>query len=1067
MIKFSNKFNYWEILRAIFYKNHHKAEANYLVYLIDPDPITKSTLMKRKWLLCLLVAIIVLINNATAKTYTWVGLLGGSWTTASNWSPGTAYPGQSGTTDTAYINISTITITLNSSITISRMASTTFGVTGITIQFLGSPTLKINNGISIAQPLLLSFGITFSGPGTAIIGGYSNFAYLAGVQVASGTTVSFIAGSTVDFTTDQSSLVNNGALNFTSSTFLLGFNSFLVNHGTVNAVNTTFTLSGSPVTITNNSIFNATSCAFSMTGTNIHITNTSPGVFTTKTCTFTGNTANTGTLISNSATFIDHGSTFSLQGQQAAITNSGTGATFHASGSNINFNGPNTGLNLTNSATFTADSATLITLGTGGGLLTNTGTFYAGTSNSTCTITLSGQGSNIANSAVFKVGSTSILNPGGVSANITNTSPGIFTLQSDNFGSATISSLSSTATISGTFNVERYITTDGTVKYRGYRLLSSPVNAGSGVYTINYLLTSIYVLGTTTNGGFDNTVAANPTLYLYRENLIPAYTTYLNSNFRGINNIKTPPTYSMDDSAYPTAKIFVGDGYLCFFRGNRASASLAVETQPTYIPQPTTLTATGSINQGQIIVQNWFTPGSTNLSYTSTSPITVQGFNLMGNPYASSIDWETSHTGLPNNTGIYTPNVGPYIWVLDPISHNFGAYMRGSIMGGTNNATNIIASGQGFFVAAVSSGAQLYFNETAKTNTQVIKPSLLLGKPADNASVQYLRLKMAEDLVNTDEIIIRFESNAALNYEPGLDAPYLQGLGQVSLSSISNDHVNLAINVLPLPALSPLIIGLNVNASNNGNYTLNLNKVVGVPELFDIWLMDAYKKDSINMRHDTSYSFSINKTDSTSFGSKRFSLVIRQNPALGLKLLGFTCIKLQTVRQVQITWETVNEENYTHFTIERSTDGGKTFDVIGSIQSNGQGTYSLLDKNPVMGQNLYRLKQEDINNSISYSKIVIIGYANLSSDLVKNGIDVYPNPARNTIGLTVAPDINASDIYDILITNSYGFVIKKVTSSQLASWQTNVNDLTPGSYIIRVVNNKDKSVVGWAKFVKL
>ena len=79
--------------------------------------------------------------------------------------------------------------------------------------------------------------------------------------------------------------------------------------------------------------------------------------------------------------------------------------------------------------------------------------------------------------------------------------------------------------------------------------------------------------------------------------------------------------------------------------------------------------------------------------------------------------------------------------------------------------------------------------------------------------------------------------------------------------------------------------------------------------------------------------------------------------------------------QVQLVWKTVNEQNYFNFTVERSIDSAKTFAVVGGLQATGAGTYSLPDKAPVKGQNLYRLKQEDLNNTISYSTLVRVIFA--------------------------------------------------------------------------------------------
>jgi len=282
---------------------------------------------------------------------------------------------------------------------------------------------------------------------------------------------------------------------------------------------------------------------------------------------------------------------------------------------------------------------------------------------------------------------------------VVSSSPALLTLKSTATQTANVTAITSGYSITGNVTVERYIT-GGSVTYRGFRLLSSPVYAstasGNNVFSINYLKNSIYLTSTSASGGMDNTVAANPTLYLYRENLTPQYTTFLNSNFRGINNINSAPVYSMDDAANPSINIPVGNGYLCFFRGNRASTTFAAETVTSYVPQSATLSTSGTLNQGQIAVKNWFTPSVSTLSYTATSPVAVRGYNLAGNPYACAIDWETFQTGS-TTTGIYGNSVGTAIYVLDPVSHNYGAYIKGNAGVGTNNASNIIVSGQGFF----------------------------------------------------------------------------------------------------------------------------------------------------------------------------------------------------------------------------------------------------------------------------------------------------------------------------------------------------------------------------------
>ena len=81
---------------------------------------------------------------------------------------------------------------------------------------------------------------------------------------------------------------------------------------------------------------------------------------------------------------------------------------------------------------------------------------------------------------------------------------------------------------------------------------------------------------------------------------------------------------------------------------------------------------------------------------------------------------------------------------------------------------------------------------------------------------------------------------------------------------------------------------------------------------------------------------------------------------------------------------------------------------------------------------------------------------------------MYPNPATNVINLSIAQanDDESSVSYSITIISANGITVRNEVSSQ-ASWQSNISDLLPGTYIIQVVNNYDDSIVGKGTFIKL
>ena len=703
----------------------------------------------------------------------------------------------------------------------------------------------------------------------------------------------------------------------------------------------------------------------------------------------------------------------------------------------------------------------------------NNGFFFAGTSNSACTLNIVNSQSFI-NGATgnFYLGSTSSINFLDATAHdshFSNTLGGNFTIQSDSYGTGSIGKIPLNASrpnsFDGLFTVERYLSAK-----RAYRLIASPVYAATSgsnkVYSLNYVQNSAYITGTNAAGGFDK-VTSGPTLYLYREDVGYSNTTFISGNYQSINNLtagnNATPTYKFDVTA-GSYSIPVSNGFLFFFRGNNADGTVAQETVTSWPATAVTMSTTGSLTQQQVVFRDWYTPGSNLLGYSNPN-VMAQGFNMAGNPYACSIDWETSQNAS-TTTGIYALNLSPYIYELNPQTGNFDTYGKGGLS--TNNGTRTIMSGQGFFVLALNGSGQLIFNEGAKSTTlQNTGMNLFMGQPADVlANNQSLRLQILKDTINKDDIVISFNANAKPALDMTEDAPYKMGSGKVNIATMSSDNYPLAVNKLPL-AKQGQTIAMRVGASTSGTYKLNMTEIKGIPKLYDVWLQDHLRKDSNDMRVNTSYIFDVDKTDTNTYGTNRFSIVIRQNPAYAYRLLDFNANKIANTKQVQVVWDTKYEENYTNFTVERSVDGGKTFDVLGGVPATGAGNYGFVDKSPASGMNLYRLKQEDINNNITYSKIVPIGYSAMSNNLAKGGISVYPNPLSSKINLSIATPVTpASSSYNIMISNSYGTMLKSVTSTQ-PTWQGDVSSWLPGTYMVKVFDTKTQSLVGTTKFIKL
>ena len=764
----------------------------------------------------------------------------------------------------------------------------------------------------------------------------------------------------------------------------------------------------------------------------------------------------------------------------ANISNSGN---FTVTGGTLKVNAGTNYIYNSSSGVFTVNGGNAFDI-TGNGSSGNTaiynaGTFYVGQSGSACILTFDDSQSIMnLSSGSFYIGPTSVLRYFNGSAHdciVTNQSGGTFTLQSDATGSACIyASPSTTNKFVGTFTVERYFN-----GHRGYRLLSSPVNSGTSgsnyVYSLNYVQNYAYISGTTgLAGGFDKT--GNPTIYIYREDVPPLFTSFIDGSFQGINNLNSgtgsPPTYTFDyTNTTGSYSIPVTNGFLFYYRGNRNSSTYT-QTQQFTAGNPAesvTMSTSGNLNTGQFVFRDWYTPASTTLGWSNASVIS-KGFNLVGNPYPCNLDLNTYNTSS-TTTGIYCKNVSAFFYELNPVTQNYDTYQAVSPYVTTNSASRYIMSGQGFFVLATNTGALLTLNETAKiqgTGTNFAPQQNTGGNlfmdlsPVPLAVNRYIKVKMAKDSINTDDVVVTFVDGVDPKYDPNIDAYYRQGSGMVSLSVMSSDNIPLAISERNL-TYHYQVIPLSVNAKTGGTYQLNASQIVAIPPLMNIWLKDNFQKDSVDLRTTANYAFTISKADTNTYGSRRFELVMTQNPAYAYQLINFNAHKLPFAREVKVVWETKYEENYTHFSVERSINGGRTFETIGIVPATGAGNYGFIDKRPEEGINLYRLKQEDVNSNVTYSRVVPIAYHHEFNYFAENSIRIYPNPAAGHISLAIAAQ---SSEYDILISNSSGNMLKRITSNQ-PYWQGDVGDWLPGTYMVKVFDNKTQSLVGTTKFIKL
>ncbi|QOW10578.1 T9SS type A sorting domain-containing protein [Kaistella flava (ex Peng et al. 2021)] len=261
-------------------------------------------------------------------------------------------------------------------------------------------------------------------------------------------------------------------------------------------------------------------------------------------------------------------------------------------------------------------------------------------------------------------------------------------------------------------------------------------------------------------------------------------------------------------------------------------------------------------------------------NFSLASSHTDGGYNLVGNPYASNIDFEKllsvkDSEGNSNSFKIYGT---AYFWTnivrppevqvgSDYDGYNYATYNgtggvegASSVGGESIEPTQFIKVGQGFIIKAKSTAnAQLLvFNNSIRSDSN---DSNFFSKGNASAKDRYW-LKLTTPALNVNTILIGYVPHATNSFELDYDAP-LMTIGSDSFYSIL-DQNRLGIQGRQYPLNTLDVVQLGSNQYESGNYTISLDKREGI---FDngqnIYLKDHQTGTLTNIL-EGSYTFTAN-----------------------------------------------------------------------------------------------------------------------------------------------------------------------------------------------------------------
>lgn len=178
------------------------------------------------------------------------------------------------------------------------------------------------------------------------------------------------------------------------------------------------------------------------------------------------------------------------------------------------------------------------------------------------------------------------------------------------------------------------------------------------------------------------------------------------------------------------------------------------------------------------------------------------------------------------------------------------------------------------------------------------------------------------------------------------------------------------------------------------------------------------------------------------------NVILATPPVLPIELSNFTG-QLENNSTAVINWETLTEHNVSHFAIQKSSDLGQTFDIIGKVDASGNSTvenfYSFIDEN-CTGESYYRLLVIDNDNSIAYSPVIVV-----KGNTVNTGsIELYPNPANTN--LVINNSIVGFTYDHIVITDIYGREVNRIANADNQQYNLDLSNLAEGMYFVTLNN---------------
>jgi len=167
-------------------------------------------------------------------------------------------------------------------------------------------------------------------------------------------------------------------------------------------------------------------------------------------------------------------------------------------------------------------------------------------------------------------------------------------------------------------------------------------------------------------------------------------------------------------------------------------------------------------------------------------------------------------------------------------------------------------------------------------------------------------------------------------------------------------------------------------------------------------------------------------------------------------------------KNVQLDWQTAQEQDLADFLIERSADGfnwSPLAEVHAVGNSHTRHDYTFLDEQTLKGLNYYRLKARSLDGSGDISPTVVV-----AASVGAERLPIWPNPVQETLYSSLPGD--KEDDLELRVLNNNGQVVALLAATGDTHFQLPTGQLTEGVYFLELHDTSGRRLA-WTRFVKV